>query len=77
MTKFCKDCKHVSGISNSFCVNPKNGINLVNGEAKVRFCETARGCITTGCGVDAKWFEEKELVPKPTFLQILKLLFRP
>ena len=59
--KLCKNCKHFNKLL-SECVRPL-GISLVTGEPKFRktFAETERGLDATGCGIEAKYFENKPI----------------
>lgn len=70
LPKFCKDCKHCEDpfaydSGHIRCQAPANfsSFNLVTGEKqyKLPFCIVARKR-EEGCGLEAKWFEIKEVV---------------
>jgi len=61
--KLCKDCKHFDNSKLGMeCVRPL-GISLVTGLPKFRkiLAETERSLESTGCGTDAKYFENKPI----------------
>lgn len=60
--KFCKDCKHFYGFN--FCIAPQNGISPVDGRTKPKLATAARE-YELGCSFDARYFEQKQIQPKP------------
>lgn len=70
--KFCKDCKYAEILPRNgeylseeyICNHPEvsNQINLVTGEQRVKSCIDARYDGYPRCGVEAKYFEPKEVV---------------
>lgn len=67
--RFCKDCRHLTGINGDLCGSPRITPNLVDGSpqfvnARVMRERTAEGL---GCGRPAVWFE---LRPAPAELSI-------
>lgn len=64
--KLCKDCNYNSGI---WCSSPKNGIDVVNGGAAVKFAPVQRD-VGSVCGPDAVNFLPKVQQPsvaRPNF----------
>lgn len=75
-TKFCVNCLHYRDTFGN-CASPGNGISLTNGSPKVHFASWNRGD-EAKCGVKAKWFSSKEIVPvqnKPSFFEKMRSLF--
>ena len=61
--KLCKNCKHFDNSKLGMeCVRPL-GISPVTGLLKFRkiSAETERGLEATGCGIEAKYFENKPI----------------
>lgn len=58
--KFCVDCEHRT--YSQICAHPNLGISIVTGEPKHKICHECR--TVDFCGVNAKWFESKEVVVK-------------
>jgi len=52
--KFCKDCKHLSGLD---CVAPEIPRHMVTGEAQIWTAIHCRNLPISGCGEVAHWFE--------------------
>jgi hypothetical protein len=61
--KFCKDCKHFDNSKLLSECNRPLGVSLVTGLPKFRkmAAETERGLEATGCGTEAKYFENKPI----------------
>lgn len=71
--KLCVDCKYYyEGAIAEWCKYDDGDINPVNGKLKPKFAHIVR-CNQSACGIDAKWFEEKEV---PKTLSFFKRLFK-
>ena len=55
--KFCKDCKYFNK-DNSTCNNPNVPHDMVSGERETWTAIHSRLRPLTGCGEEAKWYEE-------------------
>lgn len=64
---FCKDCKHMTGLAT--CSHPNNGICLIDGEPKPKFCIVNRNSEAL-CGENGNWFELKEKQKPKTWRKI-------
>lgn len=60
-TKFCINCKHLTQLNSHYICKRPRDISLVTGISELNntFAELERTLNNTGCGAEARYFEDK------------------